>query len=93
MLEHFKEALDKGDSVSAISMDLSKAFETLNYNLIITKLEAYGFSEFGACISLISVTKISKMAFLQIAKKRHRIFIEISLYFTFLSNGIYLPPE
>ena len=59
MLKHFKEALDKGDSVSAISMDLSKAFVTLNYDLLIIKLKAYGFSEFDVCIRLISVTKIS----------------------------------
>ena len=29
MLENFKEALDKGNSVSAVFMDLSKAFDTL----------------------------------------------------------------
>ena len=44
MLENFKEALDKGNSVNAIFMDLSKASDTLNHNLVIAKLEAYGFS-------------------------------------------------
>ena len=34
ILENFKEALDKYNSVSAFFMDLSKAFNTLNHDLI-----------------------------------------------------------
>ena len=44
MLKNLKEALDKGKSVSAIFMDLCKASDTLNHDLLIAKLEAYGFS-------------------------------------------------
>ena len=43
MLQPSKEALDKGKSVGAIFMDLSKAFDTPW--LLIAKLETYGFSE------------------------------------------------
>ena len=45
MLELWKETLEKRKSVGAIFMDLSKAFDTLNHDLSIAKLEACGFSE------------------------------------------------
>ena len=43
MLEMRKNTLDKEGCISAIYMVLSKAFDTLNHNLLIAKLGAYGF--------------------------------------------------
>ena len=43
MLEKWKNTLDKGKHVGAAFMNLSKAFNTVNYKLLIAKLEAYGF--------------------------------------------------
>ena len=44
VLENWKSALDKSESVCALFMDLSKAFDTINHDLLLAKLKAYGFS-------------------------------------------------
>ena len=44
IIEKWKHALDKGKKVGIIFMDLSKAFNTLNHNLLLAKLNASGFS-------------------------------------------------
>ena len=42
MLEIWKKFLDKGGYICAIFTELSKAVDTLNHDLLIAKLGAYG---------------------------------------------------
>ena len=43
MLESWRRALDSKESAGAILTDLSKAFDCFNHNLLLAKMDAYGF--------------------------------------------------
>ena len=45
LIEKWKSILDKKAFSGAVLMDLSKAFDTINHELLIAKLDAYGFSK------------------------------------------------
>ena len=45
MLENLKEALDKGLITGILLTDLTKAFDCIPHDILIAKLEAYGFSK------------------------------------------------
>ena len=44
MIEQWKLSLDNSSFAGGILMDLSKAFSTINHQLLIAKLHTYGFS-------------------------------------------------
>ena len=45
LLEEWKQNLDQGNLVGGILMDLSKAFDCIDHELLIAKLDAYGFDK------------------------------------------------
>ncbi|PFX19089.1 hypothetical protein AWC38_SpisGene16511 [Stylophora pistillata] len=45
LIEDWRAMLDKGELVAVVSMDLSKAFDVIQHNLLLAKLKAYGVGE------------------------------------------------
>ena len=44
LIENWKKVPDNKDVEGAVLMDLSKPFDMINHDLLISKLQAYGFS-------------------------------------------------
>ena len=57
--EYWRRALDNGNAVGAVAMDLSRAFDKMPHALLIAKLNAYGLSE-HACNLVISYLRNRK---------------------------------
>ena len=86
MLEKWKTSLDKGENVGAILMDLSKAFDFIKHDLLIAKLDAYGFSYEALCLV---------NSYLENRHQRVKINVSFSTYkqlFLGVSQGSVLGP-
>ena len=56
LTEYWRQALDGGNFVGTVAMDLSKAFDRMPHGLLIAKLHAYGLL-INACQLIISYLK------------------------------------
>ena len=50
MLEKLKKALDNGQCTGILLTDLTKAFDCISHDLLIAKLNPYGFSYMSLCL-------------------------------------------
>ena len=50
MLEHLSKSLDKGLKTGILLTNLSKVFDSISHDLLLAKLNAYGFSMNSLCL-------------------------------------------
>ena len=77
MLQNWKNALDKSESVCALFMDLSNALDTINHDLLLAKLKAHGFSKDALSLMCSYLKKsLKKVAINNSARKFKKLLQE-----------------
>ena len=56
LIEKWKESVENGEAFLALFTDLSKAFDCLSHELLIAKLDAYGFDRVNKSVYIVSHT-------------------------------------
>ena len=76
MFEAWKENLDKGGECGVIFMDLSKAFDCLQHDLLLAKLNAYGYDykSLKFILSFLSNRKYRRKIDSSFSKWNHLLF-------------------
>ena len=78
LIENWKKHLDNKKIVGTVLMDLSKAFDCIPHDLLISKLHAYGFNK-KALTFLYSYLK----------RRKHSVKInDTEIFFQILSSGV-----
>ena len=56
LIEKWKESVENGEAFLTLFTDLSKAFDCLSHELLIAKLDAYGFDRVNKSVYIVSHT-------------------------------------
>ena len=60
MLEYLRKALDKGMHTGILLTDLRKAFDSLSHDILVAKLNSYGFSKLSLKMIMTTLMTVSK---------------------------------
>ena len=69
LIEKWKSILDRSGFAGAVLMDLSKAFDTINHELLVAKLHTYGFDKILCELYLVILLTVGSVLRLLINSK------------------------